>query len=136
MIVSYKKRTIDYSKPARIYWNLNSGCWSIRQKSKVVAHSDFLALLDVKPVVSEKGRQRVIRTGRKNVHAYLEGIISLDLILLGDTERQIRYNPYQNISFYFINKNSDVEYMIHAETVLFTSDGKVYGENINATRNN
>lgn len=74
----YKNRTIDPDRPVRVYRNLHSRLgdgrhWSIRQGQHVVAHADSLHLVDVRFVVSEKGRQRVLSERRKNVHAFAEG---------------------------------------------------------------
>ena len=88
---------------ARIYRNLNNGRMSIQIKAgkswKVVGHVLDAVLQDVGFHVSEAGRQRVIRDGSKNVHAWGEGI------LLGETDEAIvapislAYNPYQHETF-------------------------------------
>ena len=61
----------------QIYKNLHNGMWSIRcTRSKlVIAHASYVVLSDVTFKVSEAGRQRVIREGKKNVHAFAEGIL-------------------------------------------------------------
>lgn len=64
-----------------VYKNLHKDCWSIRaldgeHKGRVVAHADRVILKDVQFRVSEAGRQRVIREGRKNVHAGVVGRLS------------------------------------------------------------
>jgi hypothetical protein len=88
---------------ARIYRNLNNGRMSIQIKMgkswKVVGHVVDAVLEDVHFRVSEAGRQRVIRDGCKNVHAWGEGI------LLGEIDEEIiapinlAYNPYRNETF-------------------------------------
>jgi hypothetical protein len=87
----------------RIYRNLNNGRMSIQSKSsgswKVVGHVLNAVLQDMTFYVSESGRQRVIRDGCKNVHAWGEGI------LLGQIDESVyapvdlSYNPYVNQSF-------------------------------------
>jgi len=54
-----------------IYRNLRDKCWSIRslKTRRVIGYASSIALDDVTFSVSEAGRQRVIREGRKNVHA-------------------------------------------------------------------
>ena len=64
-----------------VYWNLNKHCWSIRaregqRRGRVIGHATQLSLTAVDMKVSEAGRQRVLETGRKNVHAGLAGILT------------------------------------------------------------
>lgn len=74
-IYSFKGRTIDLKRPVKVYRNLNrKGVWfSVCQGGRVVGHAQGLMLGDVKFHVNEAGRQRVIATGRKNVHAWATG---------------------------------------------------------------
>jgi hypothetical protein len=89
-----------------VYWNLHRKCWSVRaeqgpDKGRVIAHTDHLTLANVQFRVSEAGRQRVLREGRKNVHAgcvgewcrggYIEPVE-------GDT--RVRYSPQEGPHFY------------------------------------
>lgn len=66
----------------RIYLNLHRpGHLSVvalegPSKGKVVAHTLALALSDCRFVVSEAGRQRVLREQAKNVHAAIQGTIT------------------------------------------------------------
>jgi len=59
-----------------VYKNLHNGMWSIRdaESKLVVGHAKALELVEAELKVSEAGRQRVIREGKKNVHAYIKGI--------------------------------------------------------------
>ncbi len=91
----YKNRTLDPTRPVRVYRNLHSSYgdgrrWSIRQGPHVIAHADNLHLVDVRFVVSEKGRQRVLAERRKNVHAFAEGyFIDYDDLLV-----EVRWSKY------------------------------------------
>jgi len=63
-----------YTMQCFVYFNLHKRCWSIRaqsgpEKGRVVAHADTVLLDGCTFKVGEAGRQRVIREGRKNVHA-------------------------------------------------------------------
>lgn len=63
-----------------VYFNLHKKVWSVkalegRNKGRVIAHADKVLLRDVTFKVSEAGRQRVIREGRKNVHAGAVGTL-------------------------------------------------------------
>ena len=62
----------------RVYFNLHRKCFSIKAdegpaKGKVIAHADDVILGNVTSKVSETGRDRVRRTKRKEVHAYVCG---------------------------------------------------------------
>jgi len=59
---------------AFVYFNLHRKCWSVRalegaHKGLIVAYADVAVMDGVEFRVSQKGRDRVIREGRKNVHA-------------------------------------------------------------------
>lgn len=65
---------IDAARPVRVFRNWKRGCYNIMQGTHVVsAHSVEIA--DVSFMVRESGRQRMLRTGRKNVHAYAVGTL-------------------------------------------------------------
>jgi hypothetical protein len=66
--------------PVRVYRNLHNGKLSVQTKKdgqwKVHAHVDDLSLEDVTFKVSQAGRERVLRDGVKNVHAFITGKIA------------------------------------------------------------
>lgn len=63
----------------RVYWNATRKDWSIMQnvngKWRVIDHRIRLRLVDATFHVSAAGRERVRRTGRKSVHAWVEGTL-------------------------------------------------------------
>lgn len=63
----------------KVYRNLTNGKLSVKDTKTglVIGWCDDIYLSDVNFIVSEKGRQRVIDTGHKNVHAYVQGNILL-----------------------------------------------------------
>jgi len=68
-----------------IYWNIHAGLFSVKaldgkHRGRVVAHARAVLLTGVAFKVSEAGRQRVLTTGRKNVHAGLVGDVRAALI--------------------------------------------------------
>jgi hypothetical protein len=87
----------------RIYRNLNNGRMSIQAKIngswKVVGHVLDAVLQEVKFHISESGRQRVIRDGCKNVHAWGEGILVGEVDASVDAPIDLAYNPYTNSTF-------------------------------------
>lgn len=101
----FKGREIDFSKPVKVYKNLNNGMFSVVQGNIVVAHVDSITLKSVSFKVSETGRQRVIATKQKNVHAYVVG----EVVAVNEqqpksigthTPSRITYNPYKFSYFY------------------------------------
>jgi len=95
------------------YFNLHKQVWSVRamegpSKGLVIAHREYVSLLDVTAKISEAGRQRVIREGKKNVHAGLVGLWNDETITpqqLGAYvgSYQIHYNPYKYKTFVHFN---------------------------------
>lgn len=80
-----------------VYWNLHKNLYSVRQRGLVRLHAEHVQLRDVTFVVSEAGRQRVLREKRKNVHAGLRG----EWAGLPETGwetrgwRKLAYDPYR-----------------------------------------
>lgn len=117
---------IYIGQTARIYRNLNNGRMSIQVKLnrswKVVGHVTSAVMGDVKFHVGEAGRQRVIRTRHKNVHAWGEGL------LLSETDGSIyapihlAYNPYLDTSF----KQGGTDNSISACSFLVVRSNRVF----------
>jgi len=78
---------------------LTKKCWSIRQNGLVVAHSyEPLFLRNVSYVVNAKGREKVLLTKTKNVHAYVKGYIIENQPIAGFLKKAY-YNPYNTETF-------------------------------------
>jgi hypothetical protein len=94
-------------KRVKVYFNLHKKTWSIKDKKTglVIGYASWIPLKDCDLKVSEKGRQRVLREKRKNVHAYVEGTVSFDVADKSEiTHGKFTYNPYKYDSFVrFIN---------------------------------
>jgi len=112
-------------KIQQVYFNTHKKCFSIREKGgRVVDHQSFWVMENCWFVVSQAGRSRVLREGRKNVHAWVEGY-PVDIKGVGAglpfTPEQITYNPYTHTHF----KNSVNEPVERADLVtLLICDGK------------
>lgn len=93
---------IDNGKKVFVYRNLHKNMFSVRSKGKVIAHTRHLLLKDVRYCVGQKGRERVLRTKQKNVHAGVRGTVISDFtivpLVLPDSEH-VSYNPYENSNF-------------------------------------
>lgn len=83
----------------KVYFNITKKTFSIQHNGKVIGHADQIALKNVEFKVSEKGRQRVLKEKRKNVHAYVVGEIS-DFQLIKVQGVGVTYNPYKFPNFY------------------------------------
>lgn len=73
LVYPYRGRLIDLDKPILVYKNLHKDMYSIKQGKRIVAHAERLCVASFECIVNEKGRRRVLRTGHKNVHAYIKG---------------------------------------------------------------
>ncbi len=93
-----------------VYFNLHKRLFSIKalegeRKGRVIAHMSLLALENPKFKVSKAGRERVLREGRKNVHAGVVGDFNpTKLFAENVTWEPVRYNPYLFDSFVDDNK--------------------------------
>ena len=58
-----------------VYFNLHKKLWSVVDLSTglVVGHVDEIAIKDPSFAVQPAGRRKVLREGRKNVHAFVRG---------------------------------------------------------------
>lgn len=92
---------IDVKIPVKVYFNLHKRCWSVMQKNKVRFHTDYIVLENCTFEVSSKGREKVLREKRKNVHAFVVGHI-VQPSRLHDVYYMevVTYNPYVSSSFY------------------------------------
>jgi hypothetical protein len=103
-----------------VYFNLHKKTLSVRHKGRVVHHSNYVKIINPTFVVSEAGRQRVLREKRKNVHAFVRG----ELAALennpkdsADKLQHITYNPYKYSSF--VTKNSETPVHKASEAHIF-----------------
>ena len=80
-----------------VYFNLPRKIWSVRDLSTglVVDHVDEITIQDPVFVVQPAGRAKVIKEGRKNVHAVVRGerIERLQVDASGGVP--VSYNPYK-----------------------------------------
>ena len=74
-MVYFSRNSLKGDNPMRvfIYYNLHRRCWSVKalegeNKGTVIAHCESALLSGCVMKVSEKGRQRVLREKKKNVH--------------------------------------------------------------------
>ena len=94
---------IDEDRRVYVYRNLHKGCWSVRQDGLIKLHTDHICLFDCQFRVGQKGREKVLREKRKNVHAGINGYIDTFEVdkWEGNNLNTARtsYNPYKNETF-------------------------------------
>lgn len=94
---------IDHERKVFVYKNLHKDCWSVRQDGLVKAHADDICLYDCAFRVGKKGRKKVLKEKRKNVHAGITGYIDTFEVDKWDDNHpntaHAFYNPYKNETF-------------------------------------
>jgi hypothetical protein len=96
--------------------------WSVKDPKTglVVAHVETIHLTDVSFKVSERGRQRVLDTKQKNVHA---GLVGCPTAEPSAGNAQALYDPYKYSSF--VDKTTG-DPVLFADTATITSNGVNY----------
>jgi hypothetical protein len=119
MLEQYKDRVIDVTRPVRVYRNLNKKgvVYSVQQKGKVVAYATQLALTNCHCYVNQNGVQRVRKKQVREVHAWIEGMITS---VHSPTNARISYNPYK---FDFFYNTENAEAVSWASYMRFDQDG-------------
>ena len=79
----------------RAYYNLHRKCFSVQdyQTGLVTEHTDKLFVTNAMFVVRESGNKKVKREGRKNVHAFVNGIRQSEWVE-PISPLEVAYNPY------------------------------------------
>jgi len=115
----------------KLYRNLTRRTWSIKDrvqgKEKVVGYTQACYLYNgIKFIVQEAGRQRVLATRRKFVHAFVSGeFFSFDGYHLHyvDVWTLVSYNPYRGGNFV---RQDTHEPVFAARAVYFHGNGQVW----------
>ena len=122
---------IDTNKPVRVFRNWKRGCYSIMQGGLIKASARAVRLHDVEFLVRESGRERMLRTQRKNVHAYAIGqlVEYVPVSEAGDLEScgdlQLMYDAFRFDSFVDSASHLPVK---QADTVVFGTQGATYAK--------
>jgi hypothetical protein len=110
----------------RVARNLHKQQFSVRRKVngvwKVIAYTPTLTMRDVRFIISEKGRQRVLERKQKNLHAFAEGTPG-KVEAIQEHQREITYNPYRAGHFYWKDTGERVDRVTSA----VLRDGKIFG---------
>jgi len=87
-----------------VYFNLHKNVFSLQSRNKedyglVLGHADHVILKNAKFVVRPKGRERVLKEKKKNVHAGVVGEVVSYVGAESGPEVAITYNPYKYSTF-------------------------------------
>ena len=119
----HKVKAIDLNqlvrKKVKVYRNLHlhNGFFSVQNYQqgrgwRVAGHTEKIVLSDCLFKVKETRRQRVILEQRKNVHAYIEGVVmdlkDFDSSSFRYKTLQVTYNPYLFDSFVLLEDSSPI----------------------------
>ena len=114
-----------------VYRNLKHGrnaprLYSILRKGRVIARRSAVLITQASFIVREAGRQKVLRTGRKNVHAFVKGYLAEDARGMADLPTRVHYDP--TIAGYFYVEPTSPGVRIgsridHARAVLLNNNG-------------
>jgi hypothetical protein len=125
-----------------VYRNLHKQCWSVRalegeRKGRVIAHTHDLILEECRYAVQPAGRDKVRRSGRKNVHAFIRGTLPEQPMTMRPGAQRVTYNPYKHDGFVLASiaesakgspkwlDGGDV-WVGQSSAVRFCADGKVF----------
>lgn len=125
-MIPFKGREINEKEQVEVYRNLHRGGLSIRQNGKVVAHTEpgeYIELFMAEMIVQKGGRERVIREGKKNVHAWIQGHLIPGIGEFYPARNPLTYNPYKHGMF--VNKKTGQE-IPHAKYVLLNEKEAFY----------
>ena len=110
-----------------VYRNLNDDCISVRCKEpghedydQVIAHVDSVTIDDPRFVVQDAGREKVREEERKNVHAFVRGVVDPDALSDDDMTFFVNYDPYEMDQFQVLVREEPVE---EADAARVTTDG-------------
>jgi len=88
-----------------VYYNLHKHTFSISRNGKVIAHADYVKLIDVEFRVRQGGREKVLKDKRKNVHSFVIGTLMdyckfpCENLPSEPNSNIVTYNPYKYNSY-------------------------------------
>jgi len=80
----------------RAYYNLHRKCFSVQdyKTGLVIEHTNKLRFTNAMFVVRKSGNEKVKKEGRKNVHAFVNGIRQSKWITPHLSYQEVKYNPH------------------------------------------
>lgn len=123
--IPYKGRKLDTSKKVRVYRNLNNGKLSIKQGSHIVGHAEEVTLMNAEFIVYDSGYNRFLEQGVKNVHAYVEGYVTVSKKSFNGI--RVGYNPSKLNCFF---KYDTMEKITNASIIKIYRTGNMYATGV------
>ena len=103
----------DYrNQRVRVYWNLHRDVFSVQQKGRVIGYAKHLRLRDVRFDVQPAGLARARKEHKKNVHAFVTGIlaeVSLSPLSTGQGFVPVRYDLWEQGAFITVDAEQEVQ---------------------------
>lgn len=110
-MITYKNRVIDYNKPVDVYRCLNRKgfIFSLRQNGLVVAHTDKIILTDCTFIINKSGLNLYLKTGHRNVHAFIRGKIGTSENIKNEFSFILSYQPTMGGFYTSLGKVDDCD---------------------------
>ena len=141
IIKSELEKHFDQSKildgiKVKVYFNLHKNLFSVcsgqgDNYGKLLFHSDNLILDDVRFSVGQKGRDRVLKEKKKNVHAFCYGTLKQKQFDELFYVEAISYNPYKAKHFYYVNSSQQIKSTDYLIMNVINNKGKMWTGAIN-----
>lgn len=106
-----------------VYWNRSRRLWSLRRDGLVVAYAITTALRDCRLHAGESARLRCVRTGDRDVHAWIAGNPAAEPRPASAV--QIGYRPAEA----GFRRRDTGGVIVRAELVAFEADGTAWAVN-------
>jgi len=98
----------------RVYRNLHKKCLSVLHRTctgwRLWKHAPSIQLRNVAFKVSIAGRNRVLQSNHKNVHAFVQGELCNDAHDDASFPIRIKYNPYTAAHFFDVETNEPIHH--------------------------
>ena len=114
-----------------VYRNLHKQLWSVRalegpHRGRVIARCAELVIHGPTFHVQPAGREKVRKTRRKNVHAFVRGELDESITpCLPVAGHPVTYNPYRHDTFVLVRSGRDVA-EIRPHSASFHGDGTLW----------
>lgn len=91
-----------------VYYNSRKKCFSIKRKGEKIVHSNDFWMAECSCKIWKSGREKAIKTGIKNVHAFISGIM-VKKVRLNLKKVELKYSPFNGINGFYYEKNKVCE---------------------------
>lgn len=100
--IQYDDERLSNGRVTSCYFNLHNHHWSMQQRGLVIGHAEQLMAEDCSFIVRPSGRKRVLKEGKKNVHAFAK---SKHWQVTSLFERDDAFKFYESLGFVDISYN-------------------------------